>query len=417
MYQIVAKRDFNKFYIFFLRVYKNGGWKGIFSLLIVFIFFPIVFYSLIQKKKPKITRIDQMLLRTFQRSVPKGVTRTFTTSRVIFNKNTEIHLPRSSWTRSGLMRLRKVQLEELAQENNMEAKGTKSDIVERLLKEQPEIENTMERRINTAVAEEASHENNLPGIKQTFMDTVSKDVNNHVESHPGSGCMDPSSSTTASRQNGGNTTKDMESERWMEAFELKLGNSRLRSKPKQPSMFSSSRPSQAPPSTMEPVEQHQQHIKDQQEKANTGHSAATASKNNFTVMPDDIDQAWVKAFEQKTTNRNLRHQILGKDTFKASLDSVEPSGLDWIQSSKSKERDINDQLQKSAGFGEQNDDNNSTNSNDNNNKNQNGINDKNNNSSRNYILNSIVGSSLLIWIVSGQDGFTKIATFLTTSSS
>ncbi|KAG2226085.1 hypothetical protein INT45_011702 [Circinella minor] len=362
-----------------------------------------------------------MLLRTFQRSVPKGLTRTFSTSRVILNNN-EIHLPRSSWTRSGLMRLRKNQLEELAQENNMDVKGTKSDIVERLLKEQPKAENSMERRINTAVAEEASHENNLPGTKETFMDTVSKDVNNHVESQPGSGGTDPSSSTTAIRQNGGNMTKDLEAERWMEAFELKLGSSRLRSKPKQPSMFSSSKPSQAPPSTMEPVEQHQQHIKEQQEKAASTHSASTADKNeNSTTMPDDIDQAWVKAFEQKTTNRNLRHQILGKDSFRASLDSAEPNGLDWIQTSKSKGIDIHDQLQKSAGFGEQNDVNNSTNNNNdinnNNDNDKNDINDKNNNSSRNYILNSIVGSSLLIWIVSGQNGFTKIASFLTTSSS
>ncbi|KAI7857578.1 hypothetical protein BDC45DRAFT_16983 [Circinella umbellata] len=292
-----------------------------------------------------------MLLRTLERSVPKGLTRTFSTSRVILNKNNEIHLPRSSWTRPGLMRLRKNQLEELAQENNMDAKGTKADIVERLLKEQPKAENLMERRINTAVAEEASHENNLPGTKETFMDTVSKDVNNHVESRPGSGGTDPSSSTTAIRQNGGNMTKDLEAERWTEAFELKLGSSRLRSKPKQPSMFSSPKPSQAPPSTMEPVEQHQQHIKEQQEKAAGTHSASTAGKSeNCTVMPDDIDQAWVKAFEQKTTNRNLRHQILGKDTFRASLDSVEPNELDWIQKSESKGIDIHDQLQKSARF-------------------------------------------------------------------
>ena len=53
MYQIVAKRDFNKFYIFFLRVYKNGGWKGIFSLLIVFFSIILSYRFLLSDSKIK----------------------------------------------------------------------------------------------------------------------------------------------------------------------------------------------------------------------------------------------------------------------------------------------------------------------------------------------------------------------------
>ncbi|KAI9243544.1 hypothetical protein BDA99DRAFT_530144 [Phascolomyces articulosus] len=348
-----------------------------------------------------------MLLRTCQQSLPNRFTRTFTTSRVFLNS---ISSNRSSWTRSGLMRLRKGQLEDLARRHQMNAEGTKSDIVERLMK-QPEVETPLEHSISIAVAEQASRENNLPGTKETLMDSLAEDVNSHVESQPGSGGTDPNSATTAIRQNGGNITKDLESERWMEAFELKLGSSRIRSKPKQPSMFSSSKPSRAPSSTVELP---------QQPKAISTTTAVsndvTSKDKNQVAMPDDIDKAWVKAFEQKTCNRDMRQRMLGKDTFRAStMDSIEPTGLDWIQTSKAKDKHDgmpHEQLQKSViGLGEH------KNLNFNNTTDNTHYNNHDNNSTRNWIINSLVGSSLLIWICSGQDGFSKIVTSLTTSSS
>ncbi|KAI9489293.1 hypothetical protein BDB00DRAFT_791180 [Zychaea mexicana] len=287
----------------------------------------------------------------------------------------------------------------MARQQKLSTGGTKSDIVERLL-QHPQAEETVERRIHAVLAEQASKEKGQPGSKQTLLDSLSEDVNDHVETQPGrsSSNSDDANAEAQHRQHEKeDVAKKLEAERWVEAFELKLGNSRVRQSPKQPSMFSSTlRPSRPPRSDEASQQQQAADIK------------TNDIKNDDTPIPEDVDKAWVKAFEQKTTNRDLRQRMSGRDTFKATLDSIEPNVSDLIQPTTTKAKEghpdkPHDQLQKSVGIGER-ENISST--------------DSGSGSSRNFMINSLVGSGLLIWIVSGQDGFSKIAaTFLTTSSS
>ncbi|KAI8145985.1 hypothetical protein BJV82DRAFT_602955 [Fennellomyces sp. T-0311] len=292
-----------------------------------------------------------------QRSIPPLSRRLFHASRATFNNA-------PSWTRSGLMRLRKVQLEELARQQKMSTNGTKSDIVERLLQR----EDTAEARVHDAVSKQASQEKNLPGNKQTPVESLSQDVNTHVAQE-----------TTRHSED---MNKEVEATNWVEAFELKLGNSRVRS-PRQSSMFSSSKQNRPPRPAMEPQQQEPRKVKDDE------------------PVPDDVDKAWVQAFEQKANNRELRSRVLGTDTFRASQ-HLEPSGLDFIQKTEetkeqkkeAKEAEPHPQLQQSAGWGER--DNKSTRS--------------------SWMINSLVGSGLMVWLVSGESGFQSLAAFLTSSS-
>ena len=269
------------------------------------------------------------------------------------------------WTRSGLMRLRKGQLENLAREQKMSTSGTKSEIVERLL-----LQETPETRVFDAVSKQASHEKHEPGSKPTPLESLSEDISLQVAEE-----------TTRHAEH---VNKELEAANWVEAFELKLGNSRIRSERK-PSMFSSENKQDRPPrpAAQQPAQ----------------HEPKPRPPKDDEPVPDDVDKAWVQAFEQKAQNRELRSRVLGTDTLRAS-EYLEPSALDFIHeepkehTKEVKEKELNPQLQQSEGWSEKG----------------------KGNGSRNWMVNSLIGSGLMVWLVSGESGFQSLATLLTSSS-
>lgn len=303
------------------------------------------------------------------------------------NNQSQTQTETSGWSKASLRRLRKNQLEDLAIQHKLDANGTKSQLIDRLLLHQngdgwrqgaaavaATDKGTADARVQDAVtAEAATRGKREPDTFVTPLDTLSEDVQEHVHNKTGI--------TSRYHHNG-----DLEAANWVEAFELKVNQPRrTREHPKE-SFFPAQQQRDLNKSIPRP----------------SSHSQPEIMDNN---IPEDVDQHWVKAFEQKVNSRDARHRLLGNaDTFSPS--SLETSGLEFVSSSSddSSTRGVssdaqgspNTELQKSMGMETDSNKNEST----------------SNSKSSHWLINSLIGSSLLIWIAGGEQGFKKLAELL-----
>lgn len=290
------------------------------------------------------------------------------------------------WNKTSLMRLRKNQLEALAREHELSPSGTKLEIVSRLLQLSSsntaswEMDDPIERRVQDAIATQRSQaEKSEPGSHPTFEES-----------------MEASSDVEEQEHNTAN--QEMEAGNWVEAFELKLGHSHLRQKPKR-NMFSSS------PSNI---------------RSAISQATATAAPlhptppspgpvvNDNEPMPEDVNQHWVRAFEQKATSVRSRRHMLGNDTFAPT--DIEPNALDFIDTTKNGEdKPLNDQVEQEIVDALKSDSSTSTSTTADNEKKQDPANS-------NVVITSMIGSGLLVWVAGGEKGFKHLADILLSSS-
>ncbi|KAI7876828.1 hypothetical protein K492DRAFT_172258 [Lichtheimia hyalospora FSU 10163] len=304
------------------------------------------------------------------------------------------------WNKTNLMRLRKNQLEDLAREHELSTGGTKLEIVQRLLQQSSsntaswEMDDPIERRVQDVIATQRSQaEKSEPGSRPTFEDSMeaSSDVIDEEQEHKKKNV----------------TNQEMEAGNWVEAFELKLGHSHLRQKPKRPNMFSapantraSSAISQAT-ATAAPLHP-------------TPPSPASSSVDYNEPMPEDINQQWVRAFEQKATSIRSRRHMLGNDTFEPT--DIEPNVFDFIDTKDTEkqrqEKPLNDQVEQEIVDSLKSDSSTTTTT-----TNATADNEKKEDpANSNVVITSMIGSGLLVWVAGGEKGFKHLADILMSSS-
>lgn len=318
------------------------------------------------------------------------------------------------WNKTSLMRLRKSQLEDLAREHELSTGGTKLEIVQRLLQQSSsnsaswEMDDPIERRVQDAIATQRSQaEKSEPGSRPTFEDSMeaSSDVVDEEQEH----------------KKNNTTNQEMEAGNWVEAFELKLGHSHLRQKPKRSNIFSSapsnvrssSAISQATATAGAPLHP----------TPPSPAAAPVAAVDNNEPMPEDINQHWVRAFEQKATSQRSRRHMLGNDTFTST--DIEPNVLDFIDTmgtpkQEQQEQPLNDQVEQEIVDALKSD---STTTNTNTATttttatNTTADNEKKEDpANSNVVITSMIGSGLLVWVAGGEKGFKHLADILMSSS-
>lgn len=310
------------------------------------------------------------------------------------------------------MRLRKSQLEDLAREHELSTGGTKLEIVQRLLQQSSsntaswEMDDPIERRVQDVIATQRSQaEKSEPGSRPTFEDSMeaSSDVIDEEQEHK--------------KKNTAN--QEMEAGNWVEAFELKLGHSHLRQKPKRSNIFSSA------PSNVRSSSAISQATATADAPLHPTPPAPAVALDNNEPMPEDINQHWVRAFEQKATSQRSRRHMLGNDTFAPT--DIEPNVLDFIDTQDTpkqqpQEQPLNDQVEQELVDALKSDSSttttpSTTTTTTTTTSSATADNEKKEDpANSNVVITSMIGSGLLVWVAGGEKGFKHLADILMSSS-
>ncbi|KAI9318680.1 hypothetical protein BX666DRAFT_1930563 [Dichotomocladium elegans] len=311
------------------------------------------------------------------------------------------------WTKSGLMRLRKNELENLVREHHMSTAGTKQDLVQRLLQFRKNStswpsENSLDHRVEEAIAKHHSYQKNEPGTKATPLDAIEQEFQESVSSVPAERSEKKAIDSSAIADNSASVKDELDAANWVQAFELKVNHSHLR-QPASKKIRLGSVPKKASTTTVsahrhDPSAAVIMHMKDE---------VAFESKAEKEDIPEDVNKVWVKAFEQKANNRGMRRQLLGIDTvnaFDAGSSELPFANSPFASTSTTTVKSplLHDQVSSASVKNGITEDKSSTHS--------------SVGSARNWFINSMIGTGLLIWVAGGEEGIKRLTDLLISSS-